>query len=222
MASQEALAFDMYGTLVDPIRIWQQLEVHLGGAALRASEVWRMKQLEYTFRLTAMQRYEDFEQVTRKALDYALAYVGSDLDEEQRRSLVAEYDRLQPFPDVAAGLERLRSAGHTLAVLSNGTQRMLRAVAQSSRLDGWLQTLISVDEVGIYKPAPGVYQHAAERLSRPITSIRLVSSNAFDVIGAAAAGMQVAWVDRSAGPFDTLAPRPDLVVSTLPDLVDRL
>jgi 2-haloacid dehalogenase len=99
---------------------------------------------------------------------------------------------------------------------------MLRAVAQSSRLDGWLHTLISVDEVGVYKPAPRVYQHAAERLTRPITSIRLVSSNPFDVIGAAAAGMQVAWLDRSAGPFDTLAPRPDLVVSTLTDLVDRL
>jgi 2-haloacid dehalogenase len=181
-----------------------------------------MKQLEYTFRLTAMQRYEDFEHVTRKALDYALALVGRDLEEEQRRSLVAEYDRLEPFPDVAAGLERLRSAGHTLAVLSNGTQRMLRAVAESSRLDVWLQTLISVDEVGVYKPAPRVYQHAAERLDRPISSIRLVSSNAFDVIGAAAAGMQVAWLDRSAGLFDTLAPRPSLVVATLTDLADHL
>ena len=222
MATREALAFDMYGTLVDPIRIWQQLEGYVGDAARRAAEVWRMKQLEYTFRLTAMQRYEDFEQVTRKALDYALAIVGHDLSEDQRRGLLAQYDHLEPFSDVAAGMERLRSAGYTLAVLSNGTPRMLRAVVDSARLDTWLQTLISVDEVRVYKPSPRVYQHAAERLGRPIASVRLISSNPFDVIGAEAAGMQAAWLDRSAGIFDTLAPRPTLSVTTLTELAQRL
>jgi 2-haloacid dehalogenase len=86
MATPEALAFDLYGTLVDPIRIWRQLERYLGESALRAAEVWRMKHLEYTFRLTAMEQYADFEQVTRRSLDYALAAVGHDLGQEQRQA----------------------------------------------------------------------------------------------------------------------------------------
>jgi 2-haloacid dehalogenase len=222
MAVPEALAFDLYGTLVDPIRIWRQLERYLGESAVRAAEVWRMKQLEYTFRLTAMEQYQDFEQVTRLSLDYALAAVGHDLGHEQRQALLAEYDRLEPFPDVPEGLRRLSSAAQTLAVFSNGTPRMLQAVVRSAGLGDWFQTLISVDEVRTYKPSPRVYQHAARRLGRPLAEVRLVSSNPFDVIGAAAAGMQVAWVDRSAGLFDTLAERPTLVVATVSDLAERL
>jgi 2-haloacid dehalogenase len=222
MPTREALALDMYGTLVDPIRIWEQLEVYLGDSARGAAEVWRMKQLEYTFRLTAMQRHEDFEQVTRKALDYALAAIGHDLSQDQRRALLAQYDHLEQFADVAEGLERQCSAGYTLAVLSNGTPRMLHAVVESARLNTWLQTLISVDEVRVYKPSPRVYQHAAEQLGRPVSSIRLISSNPFDVVGAEAAGMQAAWLDRSAGVFDTLAPRPTLSVTTLTKMAQRL
>jgi 2-haloacid dehalogenase len=221
MATPEALAFDLYGTLVDPLRIWRQLERDLGESAVRAAEVWRMKQLEYTFRLTAMEQCQDFEQVTRLSLDYALAAVGHDLGHEQRQALLAEYDRLEPFPDVPEGLRQLGSA-HTLAVFSNGTPRMLQAVVQSAGLADWFQALISVDEVRTYKPSPRVYQHAARRLGRPLAEVRLVSSNPFDVIGAAAAGMQVAWVDRSAGLFDTLARRPSLVVATVSELAERL
>jgi len=212
------LAFDMYGTLVDPIRIWRQLEAHLGESALRAAEIWRMKQLEYTFRLTAMQQYDDFEQVTRKALDYALAAVGHTLTDDRRNALVAAYDHLEPFPEVADALQQLRGAGHTLVVLSNGTPRMLHAVVRSARLESVFEMLISVDEVRTYKPSPRVYQHAAERLGRPLPNVRLVSSNPFDVIGATAAGMQAVWLDRSGGIFDTLGPKPAVVVASLTEL----
>jgi len=146
MAVAEALAFDMYGTLVDPIRIWKQLERYFPGDAQRIAEIWRQKQLEFTFRLTAMERYEDFEQVTRKALDYALAAAGHSLDAQHKNSLMA----------------------------------------------------------------------------RPANEVRLVSSNPFDVIGAESAGMQAAWVNRSGGLFDTLAPRPHMVVKSLVELADVL
>ena len=223
MAVPEALAFDLYGTLVDPIRIWQQLQMYVGeSAARRAAEVWRMKQLEYTFRLTAMQQYEDFEEITRKSLDYALALIGRDLSADQRRGLLAEYDHLELFPDVADGLRQLRAAAHTMVVLSNGSPRMLHAVVRSAGLDAWLQALISVDEIRTYKPSPRVYQHAAFRLGRPPGEVRLISSNPFDIVGAAAAGMQVAWLDRSGGLFDTLGQRPALVIATLTELAERL
>jgi 2-haloacid dehalogenase len=222
MAGPEALAFDLYGTLVDPIRIWTRLEQSVPDKALRIAEVWRHKQLEYTFRLTAMGQYEDFEQVTRKALDYALAAAGHELTADQRDALLAQYDDLERFPDVELGLTRLQQRGHTMVVFSNGSPRMLDAVMDAAGLRPYFEAYVSVDEVRQYKPAPATYRLAAERLGRPIGEVRLVSANPFDDIGAEAAGMRAAWVDRSGGLFDTLRPPPQLVVRSLTELADVL
>src|SRR5947208_13077774 len=116
MAIAESLAFDMYGTLVDPMRIWKQLEHYIPSDAQRIAEVWRQKQLEFTFRLTAMERYEDFEEVTRKALDYALAVFGQRLEAGQKQALMAQYNDLERFPDVEPGLQRLQAAGYRMVV----------------------------------------------------------------------------------------------------------
>lgn len=219
----EALAFDMYGTLVDPIRIWKQLEQYIQDEdALHVAEVWRQKQLEYTFRLTVMEQYEDFEQVTRKALDYALEAAGRKLDADQKDALMAQYNNLDRFDDVEEGLSRLKETGHQMVVFSNGTPAMLEALMDREQLAPYFEGYVSVNEVQVYKPSPKVYRHVAERLGRPIGEVRLVSSNPFDDIGAEAAGMQAAWVDRSGGLFDTLGPRPEMVVGTLTELADVL
>ena len=218
----EALAFDMYGTLVDPAGISRRLERYLPEQAQRLAEVWRRKQLEYTFRLAAMERYQDFEQVTRKALDYALATVGRELAPEQKDDLIERYNDLERFSDVKPGLERLKEAGHAMIVFSNGAPHMLEALMDSAELRPYFQGFVSVDEVKTYKPAPETYRHAAWRLGRPIGEVRLVSSNPFDDIGAQAAGMKSAWVDRSGGLFDTLGPTPEIVVGTLTELADAL
>ncbi len=222
MAQPEALAFDVYGTLVDPIGIQAQLERHLPEAAPQVTQAWRQKQLEYTFRLAAMERYEDFRQVTRMALDYALAAVGGELDEDQKDDLMTRYDRLDGFEDAEPGLRRLREAGHQMVAFSNGSPSMISAVLDNTALRPYLNNFISVDEVKTYKPSPKVYRHAAERLGRPVGEVRLVSSNPFDVIGAEAAGMRAAWVDRIGGVFDTLGPRPKMVVETLVELANIL
>jgi 2-haloacid dehalogenase len=222
MAEREALAFDMYGTLVDPIGISKQLEVYLPEEAPNVAEVWRQKQLEYTFRLTAMELYEDFEQVTRKALDYALAAAGQDLGPHQKDALMERYNHLERFADVEPGLERLKEAGHAMVVFSNGAPRMLEALIDAADLRPYFQGFVSVDEVRVYKPSPKTYRHVARRLERPIGEVRLVSSNPFDDIGAEAAGMQAAWVDRSGGPFDTLGSPPEIVVGSLTELADAL
>ena len=218
----EALAFDMYGTLVDPADISRRLERYLPEQAHRLAEVWRRKQLEYTFRLAAMERYQDFEQVTRKALDYALATVGRELAPEQKDDLIERYNDLERFSDVEPGLERLKEAGHAMIVFSNGAPHMLEALMDSAELRPYFQGFVSVDEVKTYKPSPKTYRHAARRLGRPIGEVRLVSSNPFDDIGAQAAGMKSAWVDRSGGLFDTLGPTPEIVVGTLTELADAL
>jgi 2-haloacid dehalogenase len=218
----EALAFDMYGTLVNPIRIWKQLEQYIPGDALRIAEVWRQKQLEFTFRLTAMERYEDFEEVTRKALDYALAASGQWLEAGQKQALMAQYNDLEKFPDVEPGLQRLQAAGHRMVVFSNGSPAMLTAIMQAAGLNAYFNGFVSVDEVKVYKPSPKVYRHVAHRLGRAVNEVRLISSNPFDVIGARAAGMQAVWVNRSGGLFDTLDERPDMVAGTLVELADKL
>ncbi len=133
MAEPEALAFDLYGTLVDPIRIWKRLEDYMPNKdALRVAEVWRQKQLEFTFRLTVMERYEDFEQVTRKALDYALGESGRELEADQKDALMAQYNDLERFADVEPGLKRLKEAGYAMVVFSNGAPQMLDAIMDAA------------------------------------------------------------------------------------------
>ena len=222
MAIAESLAFDMYGTLVDPMRIWKQLEHYIPSDAQRIAEIWRQKQLEFTFRLTAMERYEDFEQVTRKALDYALVASGHTLETQQKNLLMTQYNDLERFADVESGLQRLKDAGYTMVVFSNGSPGMLSAIMRAANLERYCSGFVSVDEVKVYKPSPIVYKHVAKRLGRPIDEVRLVSSNPFDVIGAEAAGMQAAWLNRSSGLFDTLAPMPQMVVKSLVELADIL
>jgi 2-haloacid dehalogenase len=124
---------------------------------------------------------------------------------------------------VERGLRRLGEAGHETFAFSNGSSRMIEAVLENAGLRPYLtHGFVSVDEVGEYKPSPKVYRHAAERIGRRIEEVRLVSSNPFDVIGAEAAGMRAAWIDRSGGIFDTLGPRPEVVVSTLVELSEAL
>ena len=223
MSAPEALAFDMYGTLVDPIRIWKQLEQYIPDEdALRVAEVWRQKQLELTFRLTVMERYEDFEWITRKALDYALAAAGQELEADQKDVLIAQYNNLERFDDVDSGLKRLKEAGHEMVVFSNGTPAMLQATLDQEGLHQYFQGFISVDEVKVYKPSPKVYRHVADRLGRPIEEVWLISSNPFDDVGAETAGMRAVWVDRSGGLFDPLGSPPEMIVETLTELADAM
>jgi 2-haloacid dehalogenase len=219
VTGREVLAFDLYGTLVDPIAISSELGQVLGDSDGRdVARLWRLKQLEYSFRLTVMGRYQDFRWVTSRGLDFALASVGVRPTREQAQRLVELYDHLQPFPDAVPALRVLAGMGYELAVLSNGTPAMIRNCLDNAGLGDFLGERISVDEVRVFKPSPLVYRHAAGRLSLPIGQIRLVTCNAFDSVGASAAGMRTAWVNRSAAPFDTIGAQPDLTVPAL----DRL
>jgi len=217
--SREVLAFDLYGTLVDPIAISSELSRLLGDCAgLEMARLWRLKQLEYSFRLTAMGWYEDFRWVTSRALDFALASFEARLPAGQAGRLAGLYDHLRPFPDAVPALRELAGLGYELAVLSNGTPAMIRNCLESNGLGDFFGERISADEVRVFKPSPVVYRHAAGRLSRPAGQLRLVTSNAFDCVGASAAGMRTAWVNRTAAPFDTIGAQPDVTVPAL----DRL
>src|SRR5260370_12423068 len=135
---------------------------------------------------------------------------------------MAQYNDLERFADVEPGLQRLKATGYNMVVFSNGSPAMLTSIMDAAGLQSYFTGFVSVDEIQVYKPSPRVYRHVANRLGRPIETVRLISSNPFDVVGAESAGMQAAWINRSSGLFDTLAPRPQMVVGTLIDLADPL
>lgn len=213
------LAFDLYGTLVDPLALATDLGRYLpADVAQRVAVTWRRTQLEYSFRVTAMGRFTPFAELTARALDFALRAAGVVLDPAGRAAVLARYDRLEPYPDVLPALQELRAAGAATLVLSNGSQAMLDACLEHARVTPLLDHVLSVDRVRAFKPDPAVYRFAAEVTGRELGELYLISSNPFDVVGAATAGMRTVWVNRSGAPFDTLGPEPDHVVRTLADL----
>ncbi len=217
-----ACCFDMYGTLCDTSSVTATLRSELSipqGFAEAVDARWRRKQLQYASQVSQMGAYEPFWEVTRKALGNALAYY--DLaDDASEESILAAYDELEPFPDAAETLEMLRESGTTVAVLSNGNPEMLERLAENAGLAAHLDAIVSADEVGTFKPTPAVYENAADRLDRSIGECTLVSSNAWDVAGAAQAGMGAAWVDRSGAPPERVGGEADVVVGRLGELPD--
>ncbi len=213
------LLFDAYGTLFD---------VHSVVAAARAvtpdpaalSALWRQKQLEYTWLRSLMGRYEDFWAVTEAALTFACRHLGLDVDATARRRLMDAYLVLDAYPEVREVLARLRDL--PCAILSNGAPRMLEAVVAHNRLGERLRAVISVDEVGTFKPAPVVYALGPAHLGLPREAIGFVSSNGWDVAGAKAFGFRVAWVNRQGAPVEELGVTPDLEVRDLSQLADAL
>jgi 2-haloacid dehalogenase len=220
--STDVLLFDLFGTLVDPISISRELNLLLpAGPASRVAALWRRKQLEYAFRLTIMHMYQDFEWVTARALEFALAACDQELTAPQREHVLSRYQWLEPFEDVPGGLERLTTRGCRLAVLSNGSPRMIHGCLTNAGLDRYFPTWISAADTHVFKPDLAVYHLAAERLHEPLDRLWLVSSNPFDVVGAKAAGLKAVWIRRVKAPFDTIGEAPDLIVTSMHDLADK-
>ena len=216
MREVRAAVFDAYGTLFDVHSVMAACR-EVTGDPEALSLQWRAKQLEYTWLRSLMGRYEDFWEVTRAALRFALKRLKVEASEAQVGRLMEAYLSLNPFPEVPAALQALRP-GYSLAILSNGSPRMLQAAVESSGLKPYLQHVLSVDGLKIYKPSPAVYELAPKTMGVPKNTIVFVSSNAFDVIGAKAYGFQVCWCNRAGTPLDELGLAPDHTVRALDEL----
>lgn len=218
-----ACVFDAYGTLFDVGSATARCADALGAKAGALNELWRDKQLKYTWLRAAQNRHADFWQVTGDALDFALETLGIvDPGAALRARLMDCYRRLDAYPEVPAALRQLKAAGFATAILSNGTPEMLAAAVEHAGIGGALDQVLSVEEVGIYKPAPAVYRLAVDRLGVPASAIAFQSSNGWDIHGASAFGLRTVWCNRSGQRRERLPGAPDREIRTLAGLPDLL
>lgn len=191
--------FDAYGTLFDVHAAIGRYRHEAGPDADRISDLWRAKQLEYTWTLTLAGRYVDFWTLTERALDYALARFPS-ADKALKPKYLDAYLSLDAYPDARTILQDLKSRGVKTAILSNGAPAMLAAAVRAAKLDDHLDAVLSVDAIRMFKPRPEVYRMATELFACAPADIVFVSSNRWDVMGARAFGCRPVWVNRASMP----------------------
>lgn len=208
--------FDAYGTLFNVhaaiLRCGQS-----GPDAERMSEIWRSKQLEYTWTLTLASHYADFWALTERALDYALARVPA-VDKTLKGKLLEVYFQLDAFPDARAALRALKAKGHRTGILSNGSPKMLKGAVDAAQIGGDLDAVLSVDALKMFKPRPEVYRLVTEHYKCKPGDVTFVSSNRWDVMAGTSAGFNSLWINRAKMPDEYLDFPPKQVLSDLSGL----
>lgn len=217
----KACVFDAYGTLFDIHSPTARIADDLGDKSQSLSDLWRAKQLQYTWLRSLMGEYVEFWQVTGEGLDYALAVHNVD-DPQIRERLMQLYLTIEAYPDAVSTLQALKEAGYATAILSNGSPKMLDAAVKHSGLADLLDLVLSVDEVGVYKPDPRVYQLAVDRTGCASAEICFVSANAWDCSGGAHFGFQNAHVNRFGQPEERLPGKARVVIKSLAELLPIL
>jgi 2-haloacid dehalogenase len=212
-----ACVFDAYGTLFDFASAAAACADVLGDKSAAVTALWRDKQLQYTWLRGLQGRHADFWQVTGDALDFTLDTLAI-ADANVRDRLMSLYRTLDCFPEVPQVLRRLKEAGFVTAILSNGSPSMLADAVAGARLGDLLDHVLSVEEVGVFKPHPSVYRLAVDRLGVPASAISFQSSNAWDAHAASAFGMRVVWCNRYGQRRERLPGAPDREIRTLADL----
>jgi 2-haloacid dehalogenase len=218
VAAFELYLFDAYGTLFDVHSAVARHRDEIGPQAERLSQIWRTKQLEYSWTRTLMGAYRDFAALTEEALDFAAASCGG-ISAGARAKLLAAYETLDAYPDARPTLAALKAAGAATAILSNGSPKMLEAAVASAGLADLVDARLSVDAIGAYKTTPAVYATATRRFGVAPDAVSFQSSNRWDVAGAVRFGFHAVWVNRAGQPDEYADLPPARVVSSLSSIV---
>jgi len=217
------LAFDVYGTLINTSGVYQALENIISEKAQSFMELWRNKQLEYSFRRGLMNRFVDFSICTKEALDYCCKAFKIDLSTGQKEMLMNEYKVLPAFLDTKTSLERLKNSNHRLFAFSNGSKNAVHGLLKNSGIFDYFDGVVSAEEIQMFKPNPSIYQHFNTQTDSTKSSSWLISGNPFDIIGAVSYGMKTAWVQRSPDTvFDPWGIEPTVVINDLSELSSKL
>jgi 2-haloacid dehalogenase len=206
--------FDAYGTLFNVHAAIARFRSQAGPEADRMSELWRAKQLEYSWTLTLAGRYADFWALTERALDYSLTRFPS-VDKALRPKLLEAYFKLGAFPDARAALRALKTKGHKTGILSNGSPNMLKGAVDAVNVGGDLDAVLSVDSLKMFKPRPEVYGLVTDHYRCKPAEVTFVSSNRWDVMASVSVGFRGLWVNRSKMPDEYIDFPP---LQTLSDL----
>ncbi|MFO1057741.1 MAG: haloacid dehalogenase type II [Dongiaceae bacterium] len=221
-----AVVFDAYGTLLDVDAAARRHRAALGSQEAALSQLWRRKQLEYSWLRSLMGRHADFLQVTGEALDFALDELrigdGPEDRAELRARLLETYRRLDAYPEVAGALGAVRRLGLGTAILSNGTPDMLAEAVGTAGIGTLLDAILSAETVGTFKPHPSVYGLATRRFDCAPAAIAFVSSNGWDAAGAAAFGFHTVWINRRGAVREHLPAGPAAALPDLAGLADHL
>lgn len=209
--------FDAYGTLFDVHAAIARHRDEAGPDADRMSDIWRTKQLEYTWTLTLAGHYADFWTLTERALDFSLARVPS-APKALKPKLLDAYFKLDAFPDARAALRALKAKGHKTGILSNGSPDMLKGAVDNAGLDGDLDAVLSVDVLKMFKPRPEVYGLVTDRFKCAPDDVTFVSSNRWDVMAAVSVGFSGLWVNRGKMPDEYLDFAPERTLGDLSGL----
>jgi 2-haloacid dehalogenase len=213
--------FDAYGTLFNVHAAMERFRTQAGPDADRMSDLWRTKQLEYSWTLTMAGRYADFWVLTERALDYALARVPS-VPKSLKGDLLGAYFKLDAFPDARAALRALKSAGHKTGILSNGSPAMLQGAVDNAGIGGDLDGVLSVDVLKMFKPRPEVYALVTDHYKCVPADVTFVSSNRWDVMASISVGFRGLWVNRAKMPDEYLDFAPRRILSDLNEFAATL
>jgi 2-haloacid dehalogenase len=214
----KAFVFDAYGTLFDVHSAVRTHLAQIGPSAGQLSEIWRNKQLEYSWVLTLNGAYEDFETLTAQALDFAIAKCAVN-DNDLRAKLLSAYDKLQAYDEVRSVLTDIKNSGFKLAILSNGTQKMLDCAIENAGLKDLFDAVFSVDQVKCFKPRREVYALATDSLGLSANEISFQSSNRWDIAGAAQFGFRTVWINRTGQPDEYPTFKPGRIINNLDELL---
>ena len=216
----QTIALDVYGTLINTSSVLTLLEKMAKDKASALSDLWRSKQLEYSFRRGLMNRYVDFSIVTKEALEYCCQVLDINLSAANKEELMQQYRKLPSFEDAKEGTQQLKKAGHQVFAFSNGSRKAVTELLEQAEILNLLDGIVSMEEVQTFKPNPVGYRHFCQSTTTSPENAWLVSSNNFDVIGAKSFGMQSAWLRRNdKNIFDPMGYAPTITIHRLTDLV---
>lgn len=219
----QTLALDVYGTLINTSGVLQLLHEYLGEKASTFSELWRDKQLEYSFRRGLMNRHVDFSVCTKEALVYCCQVLEVDFTKEQQTALMNLYKVLPAFEDTLVALEKLQEAGHRLFAFSNGSYSAVKGLLKNANIIQYFDGIVSMEDVKTFKPNPAGYAYFTQVTNSEKSNAWLVSGNNFDVIGALSYGMNGVWLKRNPkATFDPMGFEPTLTIQRLTDLSKAL